>query len=394
MKKILVFDKKLPLKNTGGPGGYLWNLHTYLTQNRTEVNSTIQFYSDVIGGKDNGLAVFFDKVIKFILAKFRLINLAKFYSIFYSSGSLNQEEIDRITTYDFVHIHDLTSMRAYGEKIKRNGTKIIYTTHTPELMVDEAIGGSVTLSAIFRTFNFLRRVYAKKELKAYELADYIMFPVRGVEDCYIRDFSFMRTFFDNAQNIIYTPTAILDSQLSLNENILGKHNIPKSSKIICYVGRHNEVKGYYYLKEIATILLSKRSDIYFIIGGSIGSAEPLLNKNWIELGWVNTQQLLSEVDCFILPNQQTYFDIIALEVLRSGVPLVTTRTGGNKYFESLEDNAVQYIPTSDANAAAVLLEKIVSDNIKEKGQKCREMYRKYFTFDSYVRKYLDNINSL
>ena len=32
MSKILIWNKNLPLKNAGGPAGYLYNIHSYLKE--------------------------------------------------------------------------------------------------------------------------------------------------------------------------------------------------------------------------------------------------------------------------------------------------------------------------------------------------------------------------
>lgn len=69
---------------------------------------------------------------------------------------------------------------------------------------------------------------------------------------------------------------------------------------------------------------------------------------------MNTNKLLKEVDVFILPNQKTYFDIIALEILRAGIPLVTTYTGGNKYLASLNDIGITIMPKDDAKEQPIL----------------------------------------
>ena len=49
--KILIWDKGLPLKNAGGPSGYLWNIKQFLQQNKDE---EIVFYSDLIGHHGGG----------------------------------------------------------------------------------------------------------------------------------------------------------------------------------------------------------------------------------------------------------------------------------------------------------------------------------------------------
>ena len=44
-------------------------------------------------------------------------------------------------------------------------------------------------------------------------------------------------------------------------------------------------------------------------------------------------RLVSSSDIFILPNKETYFDLVTLEVMREGTSYSYVQTGGNKFFE-------------------------------------------------------------
>ena len=50
MSKILIWNKNLPLKNVGGPSGYLYNIYSYLEKTP---NSQISFYSEVLKVSEN-----------------------------------------------------------------------------------------------------------------------------------------------------------------------------------------------------------------------------------------------------------------------------------------------------------------------------------------------------
>ena len=394
MKRILIWDKGLPLVNSGGPGGYLWNLKQYLDHHAPEYKKQIYYYSESIKETPAKVSLF-DRCINAFFRKLGFNTIAVLYSMYFTHTTLSNAEIEQIKKYDYVHIHSLPFILRYGLQLKKNGIRIIYTTHTPELMVDEVMNNSNLGMSIFERRLINRKVFIKRELFAYKLADHIMFPVKGVEDCDTCMSEDIKTFFNNTSNIFYTPTAILDSKLEKSEQkILSEYNIPSNAKVVCYVGRHTLVKGYDYLKQLASELFKKRDDVYFVIGGSQGFSEPLNNPRWIELGWVNTHQLLSEVDVFILPNQQTYFDIIALEVLRAGVPLITTPTGGNKYFESINNGGLSFIPKADTENAVAIIDSTLEEVLKQKGEKCRSLYLENFTFKQYLNTYISQINML
>ena len=393
MKKILIWDKGLVLRNSGGPSGYLWNLKQFLANNDVE-NDQIFFYTDVIECEDIKISLL-DRCINALFRYLRLHTLASLYTMYFAHSKLSNKEICQIRNFDYIHIHNMSFMLRYGRQLKREGIKVIYTTHTPELMIDEVMySSSVCIKKIEKLF-INRELFVSRELHAYKLADYIMFPVHGVQECYTLNSKKVQDFFKNAKNIFFNPTAILDNDKKETESkILDQYCISPDSKIICYVGRHTTVKGYYYLKEIARVMLNKRNDIYFVIGGAQGASTPLNHKNWIELGWVDTQQLLKEIDVFILPNKQTYFDIIALEVLRSGKALITTLTGGNKYFEQINNGGISFIPFDDASRACAIIESILLEDIHNRGNKCRNLFLENFTFYHYVENYINQIDKL
>lgn len=70
----------------------------------------------------------------------------------------------------------------------------------------------------------------------------------------------------------------------------------------------------------------------------------LKDSRWKEVGWTNdSQSIIAASDVFVLPNRETYFDIIMLEVLSCGKIVIASRTGGNKYFEKIGAKGVFYM---------------------------------------------------
>ena len=51
MKKILIWDLNINLLNTGGPAGYLYNIHEYLKCNN-ELGKPIFFLKDILNRKN------------------------------------------------------------------------------------------------------------------------------------------------------------------------------------------------------------------------------------------------------------------------------------------------------------------------------------------------------
>lgn len=400
MKRVLIWDKKSRLSNSGGPSGYMWNIKQYLDRYPT---SEVKFYSDVFGDKNRhkfSIKQFHPIRLILILLNFAKIPIvSRLFGTFYAKGILSNTEKSELKKFDFVHFHNISLMYAYGKAVQRLGVKTILTTHTPEVMVDEIFGETTKGTLFLNKYKKLREYFIKREKRCLEKTDYLMYPVEQISECF--DDAQSKIISDylrkNKDKIFYVPTSIQNIDIADNDSakILDNLELPDNAIKICYVGRHNEVKGYPYLKEVAAELLKKRRDVYFIIGGKLLNEEPLDDANWIELGWVNTNNLLKEVDLFILPNQKTYFDIIALEILRAGIPLITTYTGGNKYLASLKDAGIAIMPKDDAKKAAdILLSLLDVAVIKSMGNRNRQLFETEFSMEVYIKKYISAISKL
>ena len=392
--KVLIWDKLTTLKNSGGASGYMWNIKSYIDSNHPNINN-VYFYSDIISKNDSAQNLIC-RLLLTILYKLKFNIFARFINDYFYIGALSREEKRIIKNFDFVHFHNLSMAHAYCRKVKRLGVRTIITTHTPEPNIDEICALNYFLRKHLRDKPFLRNWFIHRELDIFDGCDYIMFPVKDVLECYTSVSDLYKRYFDNVcrDKLFYVPTAIIDNKSSKNEHILNDLQLPANSKYICYIGRHNTVKGYDYLKEIAKKIFEQRKNIYFIIGGKVEDITPLDSSNWIELGWVNTSNLLKEIDVFVLANQQTYFDIIALEILRAGVPLITTLTGGNKYIEKINNGGVTIIPKNNVDEAAKILLDVLDSDKSTLGFLSRQLYENHFSVNEYIHKYIKELNKL
>lgn len=117
------------------------------------------------------------------------------------------------------------------------------------------------------------------------------------------------------------------------KEVCEQYNIPGDAFIVCYAGRHNQLKGYDLLKKIGKKVLGLIPNAYFLIAGIEDPIKGLNNDRWIEVGWTNDpHSLMAAADIFVLPNRETYFDLIMLEALSLGTIVVASDTGGNKHF--------------------------------------------------------------
>ena len=392
--KVLIWDKLTTLKNSGGASGYMWNIKSYIDSNRQDINNVF-FYSDIISKNDSAQNLIC-RLLLTILYKLKFKIIARFINDYFYIGALSKEEERIIKSFDFVHFHNLSMAHAYCRKVKQLGVRTIITTHTPEPNIDEISALNCFLKKYLRDKPFLRNWFIHRELEIFDGCDYIMFPVEDVIECYTSVSDLYKYYFDNIcrDKLFYVPTAIIDNTPSKNELVVDNLQLPANSKCICYIGRHNTVKGYDYLKEIAKIIFEQRRNVYFIIGGKAEDSTPVDSPNWIELGWVNTTDLLKEIDVFVLANKQTYFDIITLEILRAGVPLITTPTGGNKYIKKINNGGVTFIPINNADEAAKTILNVLDSDKSTLGSLSRQLYENYFCVNKYIQTYTIELNNL
>lgn len=394
--KILIWDKNIQLKNTGGPAGYLYNMHEFL---KNSCNEHISFYSDlvkidIINHDQTVASTFFKRLKTFKIVRFVL----DLIHIYFKKIPLSKSDILLINEFDFVHFHSIYDLWSISNR-NQIKSKVILTTHTPEPFYDEFVSQS-GYECLKTHLNFLRLYFIKKECDTYKGADYIMLPVREAAEVYTIDSKMLKkTFMECENKFFYVPTSLFPSEkVGVNYKTLDKYNIPSEAIKLCYIGRHNEVKGFKSLQRMAHKIWQKNPYVYFIIGGMEEPLKGLNDYRWIELGWVRTPDILKEIDAFILPNKNTYFDLILLEVLREGKMCIVSSTGGNKWFENHAQEGVWNYEYNDDNKVNYICEQIQA--IKKNGDKerieneIRNYFLENFTAQKFINGYINSISNL
>lgn len=391
--KVLIFTKNLPVKNIGGPCGYLYNIQEFL---KKSPDSRISFYN-----KSNKTFIEkLDKIVEKCLKKLvRRNNILSFfitiYYMFYHKKRISKKEIKYIESFDYVHVHLAFEILQYFYK-REIKTKVILTTHNPEPYVDE-IADLFNCRLFLQRYPKIRNILIKREIKAYDLCDKIMFPAKEAREAYeISSDIFSDKFQRLDDKFFYVPTALGSTEMiTENDHILT--NIDKNSFKVCYIGRHNHVKGYDQLLKVAPLLWEDYPESHFIIGGKEGPLYGLNDLRWLELGWVNTSKLLNEVDVFVLPNKNTYFDLILIETLRQGTPIIASYTGGNKWYKNKSKDGIMFFEYGNIKELKDQLVRVI--DLKKTGQleqikvKNREFCKEEFSMDLYIKRYINKLES-
>lgn len=389
-KKVLIYFNESDLKPVGGPAGYLYNLKQELEKFN---NINIEFIKDKPTKQYKNIK----KLPKFILNIGRFIRHQKERN--YLLGNSPKESKVNLNKYDIVHFHSTFSMYRCKDSLKNYKGKVLLTTHSPQPMFLEKYTDGGLLNIEKKLF---KKVYLEDFMKideyAFNRADYIIFPCKEAEEPYYNTWDKYKTIKEkNAYKYKYLPTGILE--LFSKEEPLKyrkKLNIDSNEFVISYVGRHNITKGYNVLKNVGKALLNE-DNITFLIGGKEEPLKGLKNKKWIEVGWTNDPlSLINSSDIFILPNKNTYFDLVMLEVLSLGKVVVASNTGGNKYIKNLDnsDGVFLYNNIEELKNIIKQLKQLSKEELKKLEIKNKLLFKQNFTVEKFYNNYINILENI
>lgn len=307
----------------------------------------------------------------------------------YYRGYIKQLDKYHFKTIICHYVVDAVFIKNYL-KYRKIEAKLMLMSHSPEPMSEEAYH-----LAKLRQIPNADKIYAifqKIEKDAFNQADILVFPSKEAMEPYLKGLDYFEELAKN-KKVMFIRTCCAGLKNSTRD-IREEFGI-KTKYIISFIGRHTAIKGYDILKSIADEILAKRDDITFVIGGGQTSEiSPLDNSRWIELGKINPADLLKITDLFILPNRQTYFDLILIETLSSGVPILASNTGGNKTVYQ-DTKAIELYDTQ--NDCINKIENFIdtSEEYKNKQRKLAKIaYENNYTLEHFAKNYNDLIINL
>lgn len=384
MKRILIVKKESELKPVGGPAGYLYNLKCGLSS-----DSKVHFMeeSEDVNVEDRGKTSGFKKYVSSKpLLKKMLSNFILLRKVLLGSNTIDKNSL---INYDILHFHSTISYYFNRKLLGDFSGKTIVTSHCPKPWHLEFIEDD--LSSVERFFyKPFFKLMESVDTYAFNHANYIHFPCIQAEEPYVKNWpEFNEIKAKRPKNFIYFTSGVNDvSATKSRAEVRSKFGIPCSAKVICFVGRHNETKGYDLLKRVAEKVLKLDENTYFLIAGLEHPIKGLDHKNWIEVGWTNEAfNIISASDYFALPNKETFFDLVLLEALSLGSSVILSYTGGNKYFEDLSPD-LHFFSTEDEFSDLVYA--LPSGN--EVSHENRKLFLNEYDTDSFAARYIDKLN--
>lgn len=393
MKRVLIYMKKNDLAQIGGPVGYNYNLLCGM-ESLPHINIEINYLPgrpSVSKQANQKIAKINNKIVRNMLLAGK--SIANKGLMMY--GPKHKAAVD-LSQYDAVHFHKTMDLYRAKDSLANYKGKVLLTSHTPTMPYLEVIDNMTDFEK--RYMKWFYRKLPEIDRFAFERADYIIFPCPEAEEPYYHTWPGYDEFHRKNENKFrYLPTGTSQktAQLSRTE-VLGKYHIPQDAFVISYVGRHNEIKGYGDLKEVARELLEKYPNLYFLIAGKEGPMMGLKHPRWIEAGWTNDPgSIIKAADFFMLPNRETYFDLVMLEVLSLGQIVLASRTGGNRYFEQFgTDGILLYDSLDEAVEKVSKLYELSADQTVALRKANRELYEAHFTNKVFAEQYQRLMSSL
>ncbi len=387
---ILIYMKESDLAPVGGPRGYLFNLKVELDKRGIKNIHFIKVENSLINKYKSVSAKLRPGAFKTVLNALK--NLVKYGRLIYGHNAFSPVDLDE---YDYVHFHSTYDMYSVRESLKNYKGKVILTSHSPKLFSQEE--NDRISKAEKRLFWFIYNKLIRMDEYSFERADYLVFPCPEAEEPYYhtwKDYSGIKEL--KRQNYYYVLTGVPEAHILLARGeIRRKLNIPDSAFVISYVGRHNEVKGYDQLKEMAGPLL-QNENTYIVVAGREGPIPRYDHPRWIEVGWTNDpHSYIAASDVFVLPNRETYFDLVLLEVLSIGQIVVASNTGGNKYFGKHNRSGIMLFNGAD-DAISIISEllRTPAGELSKMREDNRELYLKEFTCKAFADNYMDFYDQL
>jgi glycosyltransferase involved in cell wall biosynthesis len=211
---------------------------------------------------------------------------------------------------------------------KKKNTKIVQTFHNPVLPYREAEYNG----------NKVGKMEKFREVLRFSLslltADLLYFASPRSIDAYRSSLLFR--LLAKSKDIVYYPTRLA------TEKVEKLNNKASEGKVIYgFLGRRANVKGSEIFEALAKKYIDD-SQKKFVATWPVD-----LELLGIEcLGVRNKWEFLSEIDYLIIPNKNCYYDLVFLEALSFGVPVVTSDIGGAK---DIVDDYFKLFPLEELN---------------------------------------------
>ena len=374
----------------GGPGGYCFNLLQGLSllgaqeslkvlfpNTNTRRPSKVSRKFELLKGLPTCLSAF----LVFVRS---LMILQDAFRYFGFTG----EQIDEIKSSDVVVFHDHRLASAYLLNSNRpSNQKIIIMPHAPTDLSAEIIENWKLSLGNSRIWNIIYRSLAKRELRTLLSADSLLIPCRYALDGYFtsmpeRGSLFQLPFYE-------LPSGVRPLKATQSPYKVRTSWGVDSKKIVGFFGRKHPHKGYDIFCQAAELAYRYKKDIVFVSAGSGPISPPLHLPNFLDLGYLTTElaDAIAAVDLVIVPNRVCYFDLVILEAMSLGKPVLTTPVGGSR---CLNSPGIFFVNDLSAENLMMAIDELLSkSDLEEAGKLNVEVFEDMYSLQPFARRHLE-----
>lgn len=394
-KKILVGTFDTPRKSLGGPGKFVpmfyRDLYTLLHENCVDIEVYALFNSKIIDNPED--IVYKEPLASRNYVKEKLINFVKKNPSIYfllkgvkEKILLKEDELLRNLKkmyFNVINLHDFYSVY-YLQNID---VPIIFTNHYKGSLYKEYIQYLPNMNKVE-----YENYYTNIEREAIKRADVLVFPSISAKNLLLQDFQDLKSLIESKSEIIYT--GINDCK---NENDINLNSNIRKAKLVLNVSNHIPDKGIDLSIKIFKKLLELNPNLTFVNIGSFGPETMKLRfltkdlgieNKVIFMGVLNHEDVLNYMKkSFLLLHtpRRTVFDLVILEAMSLGVPIIATSVLG--LIEALGEEYVLYInETGEFKFSIDILEN--ENLIKEIKVYLRNRFIEKFTVKQMLSNYL------
>ncbi|WP_462164564.1 glycosyltransferase [Pseudoalteromonas xiamenensis] len=376
MKNKVLFLTNV-IKPGGGPAGYCHNLKSAIDElDDNQKNMEVEFFGGIeekrtssVWDMRSGFHYYLKLGINLIT--FGLIRELRL-KIDYAFGELSKEKKKKITECDIIVFQGYQSAH-YLAFAKAQGKKTIYMPHSPTIMADE-YASTCKMHGV-PIDRILYSKYYRSERFFIDNVERIVFPSENSHDEYSKNFTLSN------RDIYYIGSGVKPQNVNK-----GNYIFPSDSVNVMFAGRYILDKGFDRYNLLADSWPSNNVRFF-----SAGSGPLKASSNVIDLGWrTDVLSLIKDVDVVVIPNKVAYYDLLPLECIALGKPLVMTEVGGN--IDQLKCFPVSF-PAGSGENVVDLVEALNSciSKVNESGSTFdinKQVFNKHFTHTAMAYRWL------
>lgn len=376
----------------GGPAGYLYNLKLGLSSvsnNPIQIvtmSDTENRYFD--GGSKKNFGRFAKIIPNHLIA---LSTLKRYVWQWQQPLDFDQSSISRIEQSKAIVFHGAILARRYLSVIKkREGQKIYIMPHGPTDYASEMIEDRVLRYGKTPFWDKTRDKLTDLELETYQLADGIIAPYKQSLDSYFT--------FDEAKRAVFQEIPLTEIPTGVSamkpkrsrRDVLSSFGIPADKWIIGFFGRYHTHKGFDLFCKVAELCLSRNDTRFVFVSAGAGTIEAPNLPNFFDLGWQKEglPDLINAVDLVVSPNNFTYFDLLILEVMSLGKPVLASAVGGNLCLNK-NSMGIELLTSLTSSSICQSLEALcLPDVLSKMGDENRRVYEQMYSLKEFTNRHL------